>query len=283
MQAKVNRCSIKNGALESSRERFCKLQVLALGLALVGSGCQSAVPPASLAPSAQPAVAETNPDIARTQSEMLSKDGISLVWRTDVPHPGYCAYTVPSSGDAGAVAVFAGKVEEEMGKYSRSALTAMHLTRIAIYENLAVQGQPRAAMPDPDSGTLFLDYKLGDDDDAYQRHVIHHELFHYMMGVLHNDMQFHDSAWAGLNLPGFQYGNGGVNQRESSSAVLDHPMTGFVDGYAESAQEEDMAEIEACRLVRSEDKLLEGWMAKDSVLRSKYLRLLEILKPLGVQ
>lgn len=213
---------------------------------------------------------------------MLSKEGLSLVWRTDVPHPGYCAYSVASDADASAVAAYAEKVDEEMAKYSRSALTALHLQRIAVYKNLAVEGQPRAAMPDPESGTLFLDYKLGDDDDAYQRHVIHHELFHYMMGVLHNDMQYHDSTWAVYNVPGFQYGNGGVNQRESSSAVLDHPMTGFVDGYAESAQEEDMAEIEACRLVPSEAKLLEGWMSQDSVLRSKYQRLLEILKPLGV-
>ena len=270
--------------LMTYRTALFKVQTLVLALAALACGCQApSAPPAPSAPSAQPAVAETNPDIARIQGEMQSKDGISVVWRTDVPHPGYCAYSVPSDSEATGVAGYAKKVDEEMAKYSRSTLTALHLQRIAIYKNLAVEGQYRAAMPDPDSGTLFLDYKLGDDDDAYQRHVIHHELFHYMMGVLHNDMQYHDSTWANLNVPGFQYGNGGVNQRESSSAVLNHPMAGFVDGYAESAQEEDMAEIEACRLVPSEDKLLEHWMANDSVLQNKYQRLLEILKPLGVQ
>lgn len=259
---------------------WTKVGSFAVLAAVVATGCRSSMPPA---PSAQPVVAESNPDISRVQSEMAAGNGLKLVWRADVPHEGYCTYSVPSSGEASALAGYAGKVAEEMGKYSRSTLTSLHLKQIAVCRDLEVNGQPRAAMPDPDSGTLFLDYKLGDDDDAYQRHVIHHELFHYMMGVLHNDMQYHDSVWAGYNVPGFQYGSGGVNQRESSSAVLDHPMRGFVDGYAESAQEEDMAEIEACRMVPSEDKLLQGWMANDSVLRSKYQRLLEMLKPLGVR
>ena len=69
-----------------------------------------------------------------------------------------------------------------------------------------------------------------------------HELFHYMMYVTHG-YGWDDPEWEACNPPGFQYGNGGIYDRDPTSGILNHPQLGFVDHYATSAIAEDMAEM----------------------------------------
>ena len=216
---------------------------------------------------------------AQWKTSFQAAYGISLIYTTTSPSSYSLSYSVPPSSDSTALSAYLSKAYEQIGKYTPKYRANMKLYRVVVCSNLAVGGQYRAAVPDPAKNTLFLDYKSGDYNPDYQRHVVNHELFHYMMGIVKGNMYWHDTMWATLNYAGFQYGSGGAGAQDPTYTVLNHPYLGFVDKYATSAMEEDMAEIDAMRFVTAEASQLSSWRTNDSYLNNKVNRLIQILAP----
>jgi hypothetical protein len=214
---------------------------------------------------------------AQWKASFQSAYGINLIYTTTSPTAYSLTYSVPPTSDYAALGAYMQKAYEQIGKYTPYYRQNMQLFRVVVCYDLTVNGQYRAAAPDPSTHTLFLDYRRGAYSPDYQRHVVNHELFHYMMGIVKGSMYWHDATFGGYNYPGFQYGSGGVNAQDPSYAVLNHPYLGFVDGYATSAMEEDMAEIDAMRFVPAEASQLASWRTNDPYLNNKYNRLLQIL------
>jgi hypothetical protein len=222
-------------------------------------------------------VAQTTP--AGWKTAFQNSYGINLIYTTTSPSAYSLTYNIPLATDATAQSAYMQKAYEQIGKYTANYRTHMQLTKVVVCYNLAVGGQYRAAVPDPANHTLFLDYKSGVYNPDYQRHVVNHELFHYIMGIVKGNMYWQDATFGSYNYPGFQYGTGGANAQNPNYTVLNHPYLGFVNMYATSGMEEDMAEIDAMRFVPNEAANLASWRTNDSYLNNKVNRLLQILAP----
>src|SRR5690349_3196720 len=68
---------------------------------------------------------------------------------------------------------------EEFNKYPVDFIRASRLKRVLFVEDLAVQGQRRAAVPDYDNEDLLYDPAYA-YNARYMRHVIHHEFYHML-------------------------------------------------------------------------------------------------------
>jgi hypothetical protein len=158
---------------------------------------------------------------------------------------------------------------DEMSKYPPAFLQRSGLRTIAVVKNLSFEGQERAALPDPYRGVLYLDALCASHDRIYERHVIHHEFFHYVQAVRTGDFYSKDATWSGFNPPEFRYGAGGARARDPKVTPLTHPAPGFVNLYSQSALEEDMAEVFAVLRVPEERKQVERWARTDAILRQK--------------
>jgi hypothetical protein len=164
---------------------------------------------------------------------------------------------------------YANLVREELARHAPALLARAKLRAAVIVDELAVDGQRRAAVPDYPNGCLYLDPSVGAHNEEYQRHVIHHELFHFIQGRFRKDAYFKDPDWLALNAPGAQYGNGGARTRGHDVYELTHPAAGFVNLYSQSAVEEDMAEIFAVLHVETSRRKAEEWAKHDAALRAK--------------
>src|SRR3954451_16220783 len=165
-------------------------------------------------------------------------------------------------------------VRDQFKRQRTAVIDRSGLREIILVDALAVDGQPRAAVPDYPLGRIYLDPSVGNWSGQYQRHLIHHEFFHFIMGKWKDDAYFKDPDWIALNAEGAKYGNGGVNARTSDMFELNYPDAGFINRYSQSAVEEDMAEMFAVFFVPEELKQVETWAQEDDVLRRKlrYMR-----------
>src|SRR5688572_18419339 len=161
------------------------------------------------------------------------------------------------------------QLRTELDLYPRAFLSRSGLRTVAVVKDLAYAGQQRSAVPDPYKGVLYLDATCAAHDAQYERHVIHHEYFHFIQGARYGTPYRIDPTWQSFNPPGFRYGKGGATTRDARVTPLTHPAPGFINLYAQSALEEDMAEVFAALRVPPERKLIQQWARQDDVLRKK--------------
>jgi len=188
-------------------------------------------------------------------------------------------YAAAGPGDDSKVSLFIALLSDELGKYSKLFLHNIKLKEVVLCKDLSVEGQSRMAVPEPDRERMLFDFNHSADNPIGEVQNIHHELFHYAIGALKGSMYWRDPVWGSLNPPGFQYGNGGRYDRKERSADINHPAPGFINVYAQSGEEEDMAELESCRHTYYCNELLTGWVKQDRYLAKKCARLDEILAP----
>lgn len=160
-------------------------------------------------------------------------------------------------------------VRREMSAYSQRFIEASGLKAIYVVRDLKVAGQARAVVPDPEKAVMYVDAANGAHAPVYQRHALHHDFFHFLMGRWEKDMYFKDPRWIEICGPEVKWGDGGVNAQSGPQYALTHPAPGFVNLYAQSAVEEDMAEIFAVLMVPEERALVEQWAKDDAVLAAK--------------
>jgi hypothetical protein len=159
--------------------------------------------------------------------------------------------------------------QKEFFKYPKAFVENTKLKKVAMVKNLINQGVSVASMPDYYQENLYMDIYVGNYDKTYQKHVVHHEYYHMIEQQFHGTSYYKDPEWAKFNEPSFQYGSGGINARESSVQVVNHPRNGFISGYAMSGLEEDKAELFATLMTTEEEDMIREWAETDEILRNK--------------
>jgi Putative zinc-binding metallo-peptidase len=130
---------------------------------------------------------------------------------------------------------------QEFLLYPPGLIRRSRLTQIVLCHALSYNGQTRAAVPDFEHDTLYLDVLNGSYSSIYQRVVIHHEFFH-IIDYQDDGEVYSDERWARLNPRPFKYGKGGEMMQDDHRSGLPSDVPGFVTGYATSGVEEDKAE-----------------------------------------
>lgn len=139
-------------------------------------------------------------------------------------------------------------LQDEWYRYPVALVRRTGLKRIVICKDLSFARQLRAAVPDFEHDTLYLDALRGRGSETYVRSVIHHEFYH-IIDLRDDGKLYQDGEWASLNAPGFSYGTGGTNaQGDHSMALRTDSLPGFLDKYATTGVEEDKAETFACMM-----------------------------------
>lgn len=139
-------------------------------------------------------------------------------------------------------------LKEEFSKYDKGFLKAAGLKNIYLVGQLQVSNQFRAGMPEPHlEQALYFDVSpkyTNSENGKYIRRVFHHELNHLIEHVQFGSYAPTKSQWTACNPTSFTYGDGGASMyTDPDYAHKLHPIAGFVNGYATSGQEEDMAEV----------------------------------------
>ena len=228
------------------------------------------VPRALRAPRRDPPIPEQRAPLPAVAEAIEHARGVRIALD---PIPGSTwpevTYSALGAGDAPNRDRYLRRLREELDRYPRAFLARSGLRTIAVVKHLAYAGQPRAAVPDPYQGVLYLDAACAANNPQYEQHVIHHEYFHYVQGARHGTPYADDPAWRGFNPSDFRYGDGGAATRDSHVTPLTHPAPGFINRYAQSALEEDMAEVFAALRVPEERRLIERWAQDDEHLKRK--------------
>jgi hypothetical protein len=129
-------------------------------------------------------------------------------------------------------------VGAELARYEPSFLAAVGLERVLLCRDLSEGEKSFPSMPNVQH-TLILDT---DSPAPFLRRLVHHELFHFADFADDGELK-HDAAWTALNERHFVYGFGGRLERHEGSAQWSEQRLGFVTEYAQSALEEDKAEL----------------------------------------
>lgn len=144
-------------------------------------------------------------------------------------------------------------LSHELRLYPAEFLRAIHLQRILLCGGLAFDGQPRVAVPEFLSGTLYLDASHNEYGGPYLREALHHELFH-VFDFADDGQLYTDRAWSELNVPVWHYGSGGKNaQEDGRGSLLSEQYPGFLSSYSTKGVEEDKAEVFAHLVVEPEN------------------------------
>lgn len=198
-------------------------------LTIILSGCVSIQPPKNLAQEVLPQLSEYY--------------GIELTTNTkNIPPTSWgLQYTPITVGDEQKLSSYLSLFEQEFSKMPPELLTLSNLKSVVFVKDMSVVEQPRAAVPDYLNEVLYYDINV--KSAAYARRVIHHEFYHMLEQELFGSAYYIDPDWTILNNSTFSYGNGGAFSRKGSLSGYDHPITGFINGYAMSGIEEDKAEI----------------------------------------
>jgi hypothetical protein len=180
----------------------------------------------------------------------------------------YATYNLLSDTDLGALKTYGALFIDEWAKYPTDWVANSKLSSIVIVKNLAISGTHRAAAPDPVGKTMYYDAGYSGD---YAREVLHHEFDHLITYDDFGSYAPSDPTWQSYNTPSFSYGNGGAAcyQPDNNCLSGQHPVSGFVTGYATSAIEEDKAELYAYLMTGTYYHQLVSWLPSDARLANK--------------
>lgn len=170
------------------------------------------------------------------------------------------------------------RIQREFKDYPRQLFERAGCNRIVLCTKLAYAGQLRAAIPDWEHNTLYIDTQRGAKSRGYPEHVLHHEFFHLIDHADDGDV-YNDATWNALNPIGFRYGNGGVNaQTTRNTGALTNSIPGFLTHYATTGVEEDKAELFAFSITHKD--YIATRIRTDTTLAAKMTRLQAILNNL---
>lgn len=198
------------------------------------------------------ATQNTAPAAPAAIPQKITTAQITSLLQVDVQTPS-AGSTATASWDAAdstsdSAQAFLLMLHDEWSKYPTGMNVRVGLQHIYLVKNLTVDGQFRAAMPDPNyAKALYYDVSANYVDSMqgkYMRRTIHHEYSHYIEYTTYQTYYHDDPAWEACNTPGFLYGSGGPSAySDPVYANTYHTHAGFISGYSESGSEEDRAEV----------------------------------------
>jgi len=157
-------------------------------------------------------------------------------------------------------------IQDELTRYSASALSAAHLARVVIVSHLTEGGKPIPSLPNCDHA-MFVDATL---EERAMRRVVHHEFFHFIDFAEDGEVG-NDPNWEALNAFQFTYLGSGRDVRTPEAAFPSSALPGFINRYATASQAEDRAELFSYMMMDPE--LVRARASTDSVLANKTLAL----------
>jgi hypothetical protein len=209
-------------------------------------------------------------EITGFQNEFKKTYGLDLVYKTFPPASWKVDGHPADPSDQESLCRYLELFRGEFRKYPPFFVAQTRLKTLVFVKGLGYLGQIRGAMPDPQKGTVFYDFKLAAEYPSYQRHTIHHEYFHLIEAMFHGNDYFKDPEWAALNPSSFSYGQGGAAvQDHPEVSLINHPHLGFIDLYAETGLEEDKAEVFATLFIPGEAAQVRQWAQTDPILAAK--------------
>ena len=218
-----------------------------------------------------PTLKQASNDIQTFLSQYNLKSNILQADLEQAPYNYNEAYTPLGESDLDLLKSYGSMLIDEWSKYPVSWVTDSHLQYIDLVKGLSVDGKSRAAAPDPYTETMYYDISYGTADVNYEREVLHHEFDHLITYNLYGTYTQPGTAWTSFNPPGFSYGNGGAAcyQPQNTCLTGEHPVPGFVTGYATAAEAEDQAETYGYLMTDQPYHLLEQWVQTDPYLAQK--------------
>ncbi|OGX20700.1 MAG: hypothetical protein A2Y04_05045 [Omnitrophica WOR_2 bacterium GWC2_45_7] len=163
--------------------------------------------------------------------------------------------------------------EEEVQKYPLAFFKRETIERVYFGKRLFYKGQAVEGFYHHPTKVIFFDFLRSRGSGFVQRHNIHHELYH-AIEISSNKRE--DSEWAGFNIKDFVYGKQNHQPSEKNPINYFAPVRpGFVSDYAMMSPQEDKAEVFACLMISTQNKIIHRWMHNDQVLRKKieYLKI----------
>lgn len=169
--------------------------------------------------------------------------------------------------------------EEEINKYPSGFFKDQDVRGIGIVMRLFGGEKAAQGLYSRAAGVMFFDMSRFANNKAQQRHSIHHEIFHMMVGKRADFYLLHDAAWGALNAPDFVYGPHRRMRGKTNPLNYYAPdQPGFVTDYAMESVVEDQAEVFACLMQAQHRNLVEQWAIKDEILAKKIAAIKEFAK-----
>ncbi|MEA2736094.1 MAG: hypothetical protein QOE14_2545, partial [Humisphaera sp.] len=222
-------------------------------------------------------------DVSIDRETLAFGERYGITFTTDAPAETNIKYDPLTRGDEPAMRLYLRLFREEFGKYPPAFVRATGLKSVILAKNIKINEQKRGAVPDYPNSAVWHDPYEGDNNEMYQRHVIHHEYFHFADHALQDNVYLSDPYWASLNRPDFRYGGGGHTARTGDQFGVTNREPGFVNRYSVSGLEEDRAEIFASMWIPMEANLLEQRSRSDAILRGKIHRMRGMFKFYSVE
>lgn len=199
--------------------------------------------------------------------------GLPIIADSVLP-PGVYNITYQPPADSAYVLAYLHLLQTEYGKYPAGYLPKLGLKQLVLARNLQLNGQPRTAIPDATTQTLYLeiDGDYGLQNPGYLIHVMHHELHHYAEYALWNDMYYRWRKWLHTNPLRFKYRGAGVLAYADPSInwyAFTHPQKGFMNYYSTTAAEEDRCELVGLLMSDEGADSLKRYFRPDARLRRK--------------
>ena len=137
---------------------------------------------------------------------IVEKYGIQVAWRDqEYPVKTYHGRIQATNANTPELDRYCTILAQEFLQYPPDFVRRSRLKRIVLCRELDFDGQKRAALPDFEHDTLYLDAVRGNYSSIYQRAAIHHDFFHIV--DYRDDGQLDsDQRWAKLNPNSFKYG-----------------------------------------------------------------------------
>ncbi|MFT5387589.1 MAG: hypothetical protein ACI9E5_000720 [Candidatus Omnitrophota bacterium] len=169
--------------------------------------------------------------------------------------------------------------EKETTKYPLDFFRQRRIRAIAFVTHLFSKGETAQGMYQTDTNVMFFDISRFKENKSLQRHSIHHELFHMMSLQTVGYSVNKDPQWLALNNKTFTYGKQSKRLTDMNPHNSHAPnQLGFVTYYAMSALEEDKAEIFACLMQKSHNRLITQWQKKDTIMENKVSHIKSFIK-----
>ena len=210
-------------------------------------------------------MSDQNPAGARVIEDRFR---LRVLWKDQVyPVQSYYGAISASDADLYDVIDYCELLAEELKLYPPDLFRRCNLRQIVLCRDLVFDGGKRAALPDFEHRVLYLDVLRGRDDREYQRHVIHHELFHVIDEQDDREL-YSDPRWSGLNAKTFQYGGGGATMQADGAYGDLSDIPGFLTKYATTGVEEDKAEVFSYMMISY--GVVQKRATTDRVIRAKF-------------
>src|SRR5262249_51618100 len=128
---------------------------------------------------------------------------------------------------------YLGLFEKEINKYPRGFFIKKEIRAIALVERLFREETPADGIYSPQSRVMLFDIIRSQENPSFERHNIHHEIFHMMALQPPTSESLSVANWRILNLTGFVYGHQTKPLSERNPVNLYAPnQLGFVTDYA---------------------------------------------------